>query len=83
MTLCPQAYQIGGFIDDGRSDPSVILGGHMFALWVTAGDGVTIWQWIKFFSLKQSFRLLLGQLCLTGFQPPILSFDLSALYLVT
>lgn len=21
----------------------------MFALWVTAGDGVTIWQWIKFF----------------------------------
>lgn len=21
----------------------------MFALWVTAGDGVTVWQWIKFF----------------------------------
>lgn len=37
----------------------------------------------QIFSLKWSLRFLPTQLCLTCFQPPILSFDLSALYLVT
>lgn len=37
----------------------------------------------QIFSLKWSLRFLLTQLCLTCFQPPILSFDLSGLYLVT
>lgn len=34
----------------------------------------------QIFSLKWSLRFLLTQLCLTCFQPPILSFDLSTLY---
>lgn len=55
---------------------------HMLPVWVTLSDGVTIWQRIKFSPWSGvSVSYLPNSVSLTF--NPILSFDLSLLYLVT
>lgn len=63
-----------------------LFGACVPPIWVTLGDGVTVWQWIKFSpwsGVSGSYLPNSVSLAFNPPPPPILSFDLSALYLVT